>query len=78
MTFKNVARLKYFGMPARNKNDISHSNQMLIKLQKCLLPPNSDMFFLPITKQHFCLFFHIETRHNLSVFLGTMGMPKVI
>jgi hypothetical protein len=72
MDLKNVVGLIYFGMPARNENDISWNNQKMIKFGKIPVTTLFLLFFLlPITKKHFHLFFHKQTKHSLIIFQGT-------
>jgi hypothetical protein len=72
MTFKNVAGLKYFGMPARNENNILQNNQKLFKFEKMpVIAKFSFFLLLPITKQNFYLFFHMQTKLNFRMYHGT-------
>jgi len=53
MAFKNVAQLKYFGMPVRNENDILCNNQELIKFEKMPVTTKFSFFSFPIIKNYF-------------------------
>ena len=53
MAFKNVAGLKYFGMPVKNENYISHNNQELIKFEKMPVITKFSFFLFPIINNNF-------------------------